>query len=98
MEAEVEHDAVELLLPELLQRFLARADRGDLHVAIADQLDQRVALHFVVFDDQQRAQLAVAELANRVERLVQRLSSPTAWPRTSWRRAACRDADRRSPR
>ena len=43
-------------------------------VAIANQLDQRVALHVVVFDDQQRAQLAIVELANRVERLVERLA------------------------
>ncbi len=82
----------------LIERFLAGADRGDLDVAIANQLDQRVALHVVVFDDQQRAQLAIVELANRVEGLVERLAAPTAWPRTSWRRAACRDADRRSPR
>ena len=80
---------------ELIERFLAGADRGDLDVAIADQLDQRVALHVVVFDDQQRAQLAIAEVADRVERLVRATPAPTAWPRRSWRRAACRDADRR---
>ena len=33
------------------------------HVAIADQLDQGVTLHVVIFDDQQRLQLAVAEVA-----------------------------------
>ena len=71
MQAEVEHDAVEALAVHLIERFLAGADSGDLDVAIANQLDQRIALHFIVFDNQQRAQLAIAEVANFVERLVQ---------------------------
>ena len=72
-QAQVQHDAVEPPLLHLAERFLAGADRSDLDVAIADQLDQGVALHVIVLDDQQGAQLAIAEIADRVEGLVQRL-------------------------
>ena len=40
----------------------AGADRGDLHVVVADQLHDGPALRLVVLDHQQRADLAVDEL------------------------------------
>src|SRR5687767_2565990 len=71
VEAEVEDDAVVVAARELIQGFGAGSDRGDLDVAIADQLDQRVALRLVVFDDQQRAHLAIVERLDRVEGVIQ---------------------------
>ena len=53
---QVEHHAVERRCAELLERLVARADRGHLDVvAAADELDERVPLVVVVLDDEQAA-------------------------------------------
>jgi hypothetical protein len=66
-QAEVEHDAVIRLLVQRLQRDLRGCDGGRLDVAIADQFGDRLALNWIVFDDQQLLDTLLDELADLVE-------------------------------
>ena len=62
------------LLLEQRQGFLSGPDRGRLDVAVADELDDRLALDVVVFDDKQVADLAVEEATDAGEGLVERFA------------------------
>ena len=52
-QAQVEHDAIERPVPHRGQRGFAAVDRHDFDVVVIQQLDDRVSLDVVVFDDQQ---------------------------------------------
>ena len=73
-EPEIEDQAVEVLRVERRERFRAGRDRRALHVPVADQLDDALALDVVVLDDQQVADLAVDEAGNRGEGLLERFA------------------------
>ena len=69
-----------------------------LHVAVADQLDDALALDVVVLDDQQVADLAVDEAGDRGEAPARAPRVRPAWPGAPSPRAACRGAPLRAAR
>ena len=70
---QVQHHAVEVLVVEDVERLLAGGDRGDLHVAIADQVDHALALNLVVLHHQQVLHLPLDEGLDRALDRAQRL-------------------------
>ncbi len=74
-QTQVEHDAVERLAAQRIERFAASPYCNDLDVIVSEQLDDRLALDLAILDHQQPLRARGGEGLDSIERGLERVGS-----------------------